>query len=199
MTSAVTDSPFKKLTAELGRAEASALYALNEANGDAPGSLLVVFRQRYEFKPAGYLLYDPDNLDISVMVDLREGLRVAARDIAKRDVAIPAYAISMLTINGPDDLSFWLKKGFFPAADVPAGFAEQALVLFTASNATGQIVRRLSQFVHSPVALSAGSRQLGRSVQVQLDQEPSEMDVFWSTYQSAKKQLSKYPESRDYL
>jgi len=199
MTDAVTDTRLEKLTAELSRAEASALYALNEANGDAPGSLLVVFRQRYEFEPAAYLLYDPDNLEISVIADLREGLRVAARAVAKEDLAIPAYAITMLTINGPDELSFWLKKGFFPAAEVPTDFAEQALVLFTASNATGQVVRRLSQFVHSPVGLSTGHRQLGRSIQVQLDQAPSEMAVFWSTYQLAKKQLLAHPERRDYL
>ena len=198
MTSAATDSTFKKLTAELARAEVSALHALNEADGDAPGSLLVVFKQRYQFKPAVYLLYDPDNIDISVMVDLREGLRVAARKVAKREVATPAYAISMLTMKG-DDLSFWLKKGFFPAAEVPASFAEQDLVLFTASNATGQVVRRLSQFVRSPIALSAGSRQLGRSIQVQMDKAASEMDVFWSAYEASKNQLLKYPERRAYL
>lgn len=193
-----SDVIFSRLNAELDQAEASALYALNEADGEAPGSLLVVFKQRYEFKPAAYLLYDPDNIDISVMVDLREGLRVAARKVAKQAVAKPAYAISMLTMNGTD-LSFWLKKGFFPAEAVPSSFADKDLVLFSASNATGQVVRRLSQFVSSPVVLSAGSRQLCHPVQVQMDNEPSEMDVFWSAYKRAKKQIAEYGKHRYYL
>lgn len=188
MTDAVVDPTFKKLTAELLRAEASALYALDRYGRKVPGALLVVFKQRYEFSSVAHPLYDPGTLDVSVMAALREGLRVAAKEAAKRPVAKVACVISMIEMDDAD-LSFWLEKGFFPKAKVPSSFVGKDLALFTASNASGQVVRRLSQIVSSPVLLMEGSRQLCRSVQVEMANEPSEMDVFWSTYKTAKKRL----------
>lgn len=198
MTQTVAAAKFKRLTAELDQAASSALYALNEAGENAPSSVLVVLKPRYTFRPAVYLLHDPENIDISVMVDLRAGLRAAASEVAKLEVAKPIYAISMIEIAS-GDLSFWLEKGFFPKSEVPSGFVEKDLVLFTASNASGQVVRRLSQFVSLPVLLDSGSRQLGRSVQVELSNEPSEMDVFWSKYKSVSQLISEDESRRAYL
>lgn len=198
MTCTVADPSFKKLNAELDRAESSVLNALSDHQEKPPASLLVVFKQRYEFKPVAYLLYDPANIEISVIVDLREGLRVAASRVAQLESAKPAYAISMIGIASAE-LSFWLEKGFFPKRAVPASFVGKELFLFTASNASGQVIRRLSELVSSPVLLAEGTRQLGRSVQVQLSNEACEMDVFWSKHQAVRKQLLEHEERRHYL
>ena len=198
MTRAIADPIFKKLNAELDRAEASALDALNDSSGKAPPGLLVVFKPRYQFGSKAYLIYDPSNIEVSVMADLREGLRVAASAVAKLEGVRPAYAISMIEIASAD-LPFWLEKGFFPKEAVPPGFADRDLVLFSASNASGQVIRRLSQFVSSSVLLATGSRRLGPSVQAPLNQEACEMDVFWSHLKLVKKQLLEYPERRSYL
>jgi hypothetical protein len=198
MTCTVADPIFKKLTAELARAEASVLNVLKDSPGKPPAALLVVFKRRYEFRPGAYLLYDPDNLEISVMVDLREGLRVAASKVAQMQAAQPAYAISMIAMDS-DELSFWVEKGFFPKQEIPASFVGKELLLFTASNASGQVIRRLSELVSSPVLLAEGTRQLGRSVQVQLSHEACEMDVFWSKHQAVRKQLLEHAERRHYL
>lgn len=198
MTRATADPIFKKLNAELDRAEASALDALNGSSRGAPPALLVVLKPRYQFGSMAYPLHDPNNIEVSVMVDLREGLRVAASAVAKLESARPACAISMIEIASTD-LPFWLKKGFFPKEAVPPSFAGRDLVLFSASNASGQVIRRLSQFVSSPVLLATGSRRLGPSVQVQMNQEACEMDVFWSHLKRVKKQMLEYPERRSYL
>lgn len=201
MTRAIADPTFKKLNAELDRAEASALDALNALNnssGKAPPGLLVVLKPRYQFGSMAYPLYDPNDIEVSVMVDLREGLRVAASAVAKLEGVRPAYAISMIEIASAD-LPFWLKKGFFPKAAIPPSFAGRDLVLFSASNASGQVIRRLSQFVNSSVLLATDSRRLGSSVQAQLDQSVCEMDVFWSHLKRVKKQQLEYPERRNYL
>ena len=198
MTRAVADPLFKKLNAELGRAEASALDVMNHPLGKAPPALLVVFKPRYQFGSVAYPVYDPSNIEVSVMADLREGLRVAASAVAKLEGVRPAYAISMIEIASAD-LPFWLEKGFFPKEAVPSGFAGKDLVLFTASNASGQVIRRLSQFVSSSVLLATGSRRLGPSVQVQLNQAACEMDVFWSHLKLVRKQLLEHPERRNYL
>ena len=190
---------FRKLSAELDRAEASALSALNDYDGKPPASLLVIFKQRYQFSPFACLLYDPENVEISAMVDLREGLRVAASTVAKMEEAKPAYAVSMMEVKSAE-LPFWLNKGFFPKAEVPESFVGKDLLLFSASNATGQVVRRLRQIVSSSVLLAERGRQLGRSVQVQLDDnEPCELDVFWSKYKTVKKQLLEHEERRNFL
>jgi hypothetical protein len=198
MTRPVSDPIFKKLNAELDRAEASVLDALSDYQEKPPASVLVVFKQRYEFKPLAYLLYDRDNLEISVMVDLREGLRLAASQVAKLETAKPAYAISMIAMDS-DELPFWLGKGFFPQQEIPASFVGKELLLFTASTASGHVIRRLSELVSSPLLLGEGTRQLGRSVQVQMSHEPYEMDVFWSKYKTVRKQLLEHEERRNYL
>lgn len=188
MTRTVVDPVFEKLNAELDRAEASVLDALTGYQGKPPAALLVVFKQRYEFEPVAYPLYDPENLEVSVMVDFREGLRMVAASVAQMESAKATYAISMIAMDSTD-LSFWLEKGFFPKQEVPESFIGKELYLLTASNASGQVIRRLSELVSSPVLLAESTRQLGRSVQVQLSDEACEMEVFWSRYESVRKQL----------
>ena len=69
MTRAVADPLFKKLNAELGRAEASALDVMNHPLGKAPPALLVVLKPRYQFGSVAYPVYDPSNIEVSVMAD----------------------------------------------------------------------------------------------------------------------------------
>lgn len=171
----------KKLVRELDTAETFARDALDDYTGSIPATLLVIFKQRHEHPPQDYSLYDPDNLELSIMADIRSNLRAAGFEVASQSGTTPRYALSMIEIPGKEQ-DFWLKKGFFPADRLPASFIGQDTLLITASNRAGRVLRRLIRIVDARLLLTSSSRQLGRSVQIEESEQPTEMTLFWQPY-----------------
>lgn len=178
---ASTSKAIKKLVRELDTAEMFARDALDDYTGSIPATLLVIFKQRYEHPPQNYSLYDPDNLELSIMADIRSNLRAAGFEVASQSGVTPLYALSMIEIPGKEQ-DFWLKKGFFPADGLPASFIGQNALLITASNRAGRVLRRLIRIVDASLLLTSSSRQLGRSVQIEQSEQPTEMTLFWQPY-----------------
>lgn len=182
MTKAASNSKaVKKLMRELDTAEAFAREAIEEQVGSVPSTLLVILKPRHQHPPRSYPLYDPDDLELSIMADLRSNLRAAGAEISKQREADPLYALSMIEIPKQEQ-DFWLNKGFFPAAQLPEQFIGQDTLLITASDKSGRVLRRLIQLVDSPLLLNSGSRQLGHCVQIEQSEQPTEMTAFWKPY-----------------
>ena len=180
-----SDVMFSRLSAELDQAEAFARDILEEQLERIPAMALAVFKRSHEREPFPFTLYTPQNIDVSVMADLRESLRVAGRQLGESSDVKPKCVLSMLEIVSTE-LDFWLGKGFFPRDEVPSSFIGKDLALFTAAAETGEVVRRLSLLVSSPVSRRR-QRQLGQSVQVQMSGEGCEVDAFWQQFKIAHK------------
>ena len=75
------DVIFSRLSAELDQAEAFARDMLEEQLERIPAMALAVFKRSHELEPLPFTLYNPQKIDVSVMADLRESLRVAGRQL----------------------------------------------------------------------------------------------------------------------
>ena len=180
----------KKLSVELDRAETFVVNAIGNYTGTIPATLLVIFKKRRKHPPQPFFLFDPEELEISIMSDLRSSLREVGADVALTLERQPIAALSMIEMPKAEQ-AFWLKKGFFPSDAMPEQFIDQDTLLMTASNDSGQTIRRLVRIDQSPLLLSSASRQLGRSVQVELGEEASEMSLFWQSFTAARARLSR--------
>lgn len=180
MTHQASSAKLRRLSAALDEAENSALSAMNSSDSKPIPSLLVMYKPRFERPSNAHLLYNPAHIEESVEKELTLGLIEAAAQTARQD-AQPAYIVSMVTI-GRRKLGEWIAQGFFPGSEVPPEFEGQSVILFSASNPAGQVIRRLRQLISPSDTESDGSYQLGQSVQVELGDAPSELAVFWSTY-----------------
>ena len=181
-------APSKKLSAELSRAETFVADSIGDHLGSIPATLLVIFKQRLKYMPRAFSLFDVDELELSIMADIRSNLRAAGEAVAATPENRPAYALSMIEIAG-DEQAFWLNKGFFPIVAVPEAFIGKDTLLMTASDASGHAMRRLSLLIDSPLLLTSSRRQLGRSIQVELSEQASEMDLFWETFTASRARL----------
>ena len=182
-------APIKKLSAELSRAETFVADSIGDRMEPIPATLLVIFKQRVKYPPRAFSLFDVDELELSIMADIRENLRAAGVAVATIPENRPAYALSMIEIGG-DEQAFWLKKGFFPTVAVPEAFIGKATLLMTASDASGHAMRRLSLLIDSPLLLTSSRRQLGRCVQVELSEQACELDLFWETFTASRARLA---------
>ena len=126
-------------------------------------------------------LFTLENLEMSVIADLRSNLRDAAIQVTNYGESAPVYALSMMEIIG-EEQNFWQEEGFFTASELPESFIEQDTLLLTASDNSGQVLRRLIRLVDSPLLLNSSSRQLGRSIQIAQREQPTEMAAFWQQY-----------------
>lgn len=182
MTNATSDSKaIKKLRRELDRAERFAREALDEQTEIIPPSLLVIFKQPSKYPPMAFPLFTLDNLELSIMADLRSNLRDAAIQITDYGESPPMYALSMIELIG-EEQDFWQEEGFFAASELPESFIDQDTLLITASDSSGRVLRRLTRLVDSPLLLNSSRRQLGRSIQIAQPEQPTEMAAFWQQY-----------------
>lgn len=182
MTNAVSDAKaIKKLRRELDRAERFAREALDEQAEIIPPSLLVIFKQPHKYPPMAFPLFTLDNLELSIIADLRSNLRDAAIQVTNYAESIPVYALSMIEIIG-EEQDFWQREGFFAASELSESFIGQDTLLITASDSSGRVLRRLIRLVDSPLLLNSSSRQLGRSIQIAQREQPTEMAAFWQQY-----------------
>lgn len=153
---------------------------------EIPATLLVVDERGDLIRPLPFTLFNPLHLELSIMSDMRENLRAAGRKVAGLRKRQPSCVLSMLEVRS-NQRDFWLSKGFFPAAAVPASFDGKDTVLLTATNALGETVRRLCELLPLSSSPYITGRKLGDSSQVELSGQPCEIDLFWETFTAVRR------------